>query len=311
MNRQSVAAPRPLPLAGLAVSAALRNADGARLRWPSGSGRGSTRGAMTSDRPRETGENPGGRRFWERLGAEFPDLRDAPSTASYRRDEQALLRRYLPALDGCRLLKTDLWDEAKNTRILHWAASQGAIAFGVDISRPIVERAIGESGGAALHAAVADTRALPFADGSFDAVYSMGTVEHFAETDAAVREIFRVLRPGGRAIVGVPNRHDPFLRPLLVAALRSVGLYAYGYEKSYSRRDLRRLLEQAGFRVVAESGVLFMPGGLRMLDLACHTWWPRLAWAPAVAVHAFAAVTSAMPALRRHGYLLASVGERP
>ena len=45
-----------------------------------------------------------------------------------------------------------------------------------------------------------------------------------------------MLKPGGRAIVGVPNRYDPFLRPLLATVLQAVGLYGYGYEKSYSRR---------------------------------------------------------------------------
>ena len=87
-----------------------------------------------------------------------------------------------------------------------------------------------------LNGLVSDVRALPFPAASFDVVYSMGTIEHFAESDTALQEIFRVLRPGGVAIIGVPNRWDPFLRPLLVALLYRVGLYGYGYEKSYSRR---------------------------------------------------------------------------
>jgi hypothetical protein len=82
--------------------------------------------------------------------------------------------------------------------------------------------------------------------------------------------------PGG-AIVGVPNRHDPFLRPILVAGLRALGLYAYGYQKSYSRRGLREMLERAGLTVVAETAILFIPGWLRMLDLACHSWCRPLA----------------------------------
>jgi hypothetical protein len=41
----------------------------------------------------------------------------------------------------------------------------------------------------------------------------------------------------------VPNRYDPFLRLLLVTALQALGLYGYGYEKSYSRRTLRQMLE--------------------------------------------------------------------
>ena len=91
----------------------------------------------------------------------------------------------------------------------------------------------------------------------------MGTVEHFADTDGAVREIFRVVRPGGRVVIGVPNRWDPFLRPLLVVLLYRLGLYGYGFEKSYSRRTFRRMLTRAGFQVTAETGILFIPGWLR------------------------------------------------
>ena len=71
----------------------------------------------------------------------------------------------------------------------------------------------------------------------------MGTIEHFDETERAVEEIARVLKPGGRAIIGVPNRHDPFLRPLFATVLQAIGLYGYGYEKSYSRRALKQMLE--------------------------------------------------------------------
>jgi len=228
-----------------------------------------------------------------------------------------------------RLLKTDLWDEAKNTRILQWAARRGARVYGIDLSRPIVEQArdaFGDEplrgafggeplraafGGEPLRASLADVRELPFAGGSFDAIYSMGTIEHFAESESAVVEMARVLRPGGRLVLGVPNRHDPFLRPLLVVFLRAFGLYAYGSEKSYSRRALRRMLEAAGLEVVAETGILFIPGWLRMLDLLAHTRLRPLERITAPAVALFAWLDRRFPSLRRHGYLLASVAVRP
>jgi SAM-dependent methyltransferase len=150
-------------------------------------------------------------------------------------------------------------------------------------------------------------RELPFRDASFDAIYSMGTIEHFDETERAVGELARVLKPGGRAIVGVPNRYDPFLRPLLAAVLQALGLYAYGYEKSFSRRALREMLERAGLEVVAETAILFIPGWLRMLDLACHSWCRPLAIITGAFVWPFAFLDRHMPAVRRHGYLLATV----
>jgi SAM-dependent methyltransferase len=251
------------------------------------------------------------RDFWAGVGERFPDLDGAPSTRYYAANERRLFTEHFPALDGLRILKTDLWDEAKNTRILVWASRQGARTYGVDISEPTVIQARAafhqEPGAHPLGGAVGDVRELPFRDASFDAIYSMGTIEHFDETERAVEEMARVLKPGGRAIIGVPNRHDPFLRPLLATVLQAVGLYAYGYEKSYSRRALRGMLERAGFTVVAETAILFIPGWLRMLDLACHAWCRPLAGVTAALVQPFVLLDRHVAAVRRHGYLLATV----
>ena len=252
------------------------------------------------------------RDFWAGVGERFPDLGGAASTRFYADNERRLFTQHFPPLDGLRILKTDLWDEAKNTRILLWASRQGARAYGIDISEPIVRQARDafQTTPAARHRllpSVGDVRELPFRDGSFDAIYSMGTIEHFDETERAVREMARVLKPGGRAIVGVPNRYDPFLRPLFVSVLHAAGLYGYGFEKSYSRSGLKRMLEKAGLDVVAETAILFIPGWLRMLDLACHSWCRPLALISGALVQPFVWLDRHVPALRRHGYLLATV----
>jgi SAM-dependent methyltransferase len=249
--------------------------------------------------------------FWDDVGAHFPSLKGAPSTDYYFECERLLFERFAPKLRDLAVLKTDLWDEAKNTEILRWVAEQGARPAGVDVSLDIVRAARrvlaphrpGFVGG--------DVRALPFRDGAVDVVYSMGTIEHFPEYALAVREIFRVLRPGGTAIVGVPNKLDPFLRPALVHLLNAAGLYGYGTEKSFTPRALQRLLESAGFRVTARTGILFIPGWLRMLELWLHARGSRLTAATAVPVRAFAWLYRRVPAVRRHGYLTVCVAERP
>jgi SAM-dependent methyltransferase len=250
-------------------------------------------------------------RFWSDVGERFPDLGGAASTAYYAANERRLFEEHLPPLDGLRILKTDLWDEAKNTRILVWASEQGARTFGIDISAPTVAQAGRAFAPGALRACVSDVRTIPFRDASFDAIYSMGTIEHFDETAAAVVEMARVLRPGGRAIIGVPNRHDPFLRPAFAALLQATGLYAYGLEKSYSRRALREMIERAGLTVVDETAILFIPGWLRILDLACHAWCRPLALLTGACVWPFVMLDRHVPAVRKHGYLLATIATKP
>jgi SAM-dependent methyltransferase len=250
------------------------------------------------------------RRFWSGVGARFPDLGGAASTEYYAANERRLFEEHLPPLDGLRILKTDLWDEAKNTRILAWASEQGARAFGIDISPPTVIQAGRAFAPGALRACVSDVRTIPFRDSSFDAIYSMGTIEHFAETEAAVVEMARVLKPGGRAIIGVPNRHDPFLRPAMAALMQATGSYAYGLEKSYSRRALRAMIERAGLTVVEETAILFIPGWLRIADLACHSWCKPLARVTGACVWPFVMLDRYVPALRKHGYLLATIATK-
>jgi len=249
--------------------------------------------------------------FWDQIGSSFPSLKGAASTRYYFECERLLFEQFFPDLKDRKLFKTDLWDEAKNTEILRWAAEAGARPVGIDIAISTATQARTVLLAHSPWIVAADIRRLPFKEGVFDLIYSMGTIEHFPDHEVAVREIFRVLKSEGTAIIGVPNRLDPFLRPMLVCILQRLGLYAYGQEKSFTQRALRRLLEAAGFRVKAQTGILFIPGWLRMLDLWCHTRAPRLAPVTGWLIRPFAWLYRRFPMVRRHGYLIACVATRP
>jgi KDO2-lipid IV(A) lauroyltransferase len=249
--------------------------------------------------------------FWARVGREFPSLKRAASTEYYLEGERLLFDQFFPPLAGRALFKTDLWNEARGTEILRWAAEQGARPVGIDIAPSTVRAAQSALASHRPAFALADVRTIPLRSGSIDLAYSMGTIEHFEDYETAVAEIYRILKPGGLGIIGVPNKLDPFLRPLLVQALHSFGAYPYGREKSFTPGELRRVLESAGFRVKALSGVLFIPGWLRMLDLALHTRGSRLEAATRALVRPFVALSRRFPAVRRHGYLIAWAVEKP
>jgi SAM-dependent methyltransferase len=255
------------------------------------------------------------RSFWEDTGEEFPAFCEASSTRYYFDCERFLFEEYFPDLQGKRILKTDLWDEAKNSRILRWAATRGAEVFGLDISSPILRGALCafQEGEATLNPRfiLSDVRSIGLASNSFDYLYIMGTVEHSPEYKLAIEECFRVLRPGGRAIIGVPNKLDPFLRPAFVSLLSKFGYYGYGYELSFSAPSFNRILRQVGFKIIDNSGILFMPGLLRMADLYCFCYMPWATRFTAPLIVPFAFLYRRFPWLRRHGYLIASVVEKP
>ncbi len=114
---------------------------------------------------------------------------------------------------------------------------------------------------------VGDAEKLPFADASFDVVYSFGVLHHTPDTARAFREVLRVLRPGGEAVVMLYHARSSHLYlgyPLVLAArLRRgegwIGRSEYfrvydGAEnplgKAYTRGEVRKLFR--GFEVIEQ-----------------------------------------------------------
>lgn len=250
---------------------------------------------------------------WDEIARSMPDFSQAPSTLYYRDCEIELFRRHAGDLRGKRFLKLDLWNEAINTRILKWVAEQGAEVFGMDISHVVSRRAHQNAlnEGSDMDLVRADIRELPYADESFDIVYTMGTIEHIDEYRHAIEEIRRVLKPGGRAIIGVPFKYDIFLRPLLVAVLEAFGKYPYAPEKSFTPAELKKDVADAGLDVKARTGILIVPGILRMADVYFHIHRIPLLWLTSALVRPFAWLEKRWEWPGNFGYLLTVVADRP
>jgi demethylmenaquinone methyltransferase/2-methoxy-6-polyprenyl-1,4-benzoquinol methylase len=136
---------------------------------------------------------------------------------------------------------------------------RGGRVVGLDFSEPMLERARKKSG--AIEWVQADALALPFEDASFDAATVGFGVRNLADLEGGLRELARVLRPGGRLAVLEITRPKGPLKPffrlwfdVLVPFAGRVlpGGKAYTYLPASVRRfpgpdDLSTLLERAGF----------------------------------------------------------------
>jgi ubiquinone/menaquinone biosynthesis C-methylase UbiE len=111
------------------------------------------------------------------------------------------------------------------------------------------------------HLAVGEAEATGFADGFFDAVVSLGMLEYLSTYERALAEIHRVLRPGGCAVLAVPNRTSAYYRVgRATAAVRAGVKRALGRPPRASERfvtnrcipaRLDAELARAGFEKVA------------------------------------------------------------
>jgi SAM-dependent methyltransferase len=115
------------------------------------------------------------------------------------------------------------------------------------------------------HAVVAAVEALPYRTASFDTILSHEVLEHVVDDRAAVREMVRVLKPGGRMVIFVPNRWYPFE----THGHYWRGTYRFGntplinylpdpfrnrlapHVRAYTRRSLLRLFEGCEVRLAA------------------------------------------------------------
>jgi hypothetical protein len=119
-----------------------------------------------------------------------------------------------------------------------------------------------------------DTNRLDFADNTFDAVVVIDVHEHLTETAPLNRELFRIVRPGGRAIITTPNGD---LRKLAVRIKDRVGMTkdTYGHVRvGYTIAELSQMLGDAGFRPGKSGSYSQFP--TEMLELGINLAYVKL-----------------------------------
>lgn len=95
----------------------------------------------------------------------------------------------------------------------------------------------------------ADLTALPFADGSFDLILSSHVLEHIPDDRRAIKELSRVLRPGGHAIIAVPFDPNCTVSPEAPAdatPAQRQARFGHPYHFRYYGRDIADRLAEAG-----------------------------------------------------------------
>ncbi len=114
---------------------------------------------------------------------------------------RALIRQALEAQPGERVLDAGCGPGFYVSELIEQVGPEGSVT-GVDGSPQMLAVAAKRNEGAPnARFAEGDLTRLPVEDGSFDRALSVQVLEYVPDTDAALRELHRALRPGGRALV--------------------------------------------------------------------------------------------------------------
>ncbi len=119
-----------------------------------------------------------------------------------------------------------------------------------------------------------DIYRLPFRDAVFDAVAMSEVLEHLERPSDALREAWRVIRPGGCIVVSTPYR-ERIQETRCIHCNQKTPVNAHLH--SFDEMSLRDLLDKAGFR--CERSTLFLNRATERFGMAGLTWMlPYAAW---------------------------------
>ena len=168
-----------------------------------------------------------------------------------------LVREQIGPVQGLRILEV----ACGRCGFVRELARGGAQVTGCDFSMAALragQAKLGSLGGSAHGALIqGDAQSLPFASACFDVIVSCETIEHLPDVRAALREMWRVARPGARLFLTTPNYANLMGLYDLYARVRHPGRRD---DQPFDRRQwipqIRNFVKNAGWKIVHSDGTV-------------------------------------------------------
>ncbi len=134
-----------------------------------------------------------------------------------------------------------------------WAGNVSPRWIGVDISLDLLLTPPKSTPKTRVNLIAGDVTRMPIGERTLDAIYIRGALHHVPDYPEALREMLRLLRPGGRLIMSEPSDDVSVYRWLRNFVYRVSACFDAETEKAFRKRELTRELEKCGFQILEYS----------------------------------------------------------
>jgi SAM-dependent methyltransferase len=158
---------------------------------------------------------------------------------------------------------------------LEMASGSGAVIHGVDLSQDLLAKAAERTRPLPnIHIHCGNAEQLPFPAGTFDAVYGSSILHHL-HLVPALREVFRVLKGGGRFVFTEPNILNPQVAFMFHFGPAKPHFGVSPDEMAFSRAHARRSLESVGFEDISVEPFDFLHPSVPASMIGTAQWLGR------------------------------------
>lgn len=192
--------------------------------------------------------------IFDRVANFYDDWYKTPLGKFADKVENSLIFKYLGYLKGLNLLDVGCGTGLYSLR----ACMAGAKVVGIDVSKKMLEIAKEKAKRLSLpiNFIEGDMENLSFLNNSFDVVLSVTALEFSEDPVKAVKEFFRVLKPGGKVVIGVLSSQSKWAKKRRQEAQKTDSLYYYAH--FFETRELKELLLFVGFKSIKIRTSLFI-----------------------------------------------------
>jgi 2-polyprenyl-3-methyl-5-hydroxy-6-metoxy-1,4-benzoquinol methylase len=212
---------------------------------------------------------------WDGYSATVASRKQSPEWAVLRTAREQHYDRFFTVSDA----ETVLDAGCGHGEYTVFALQRGARVWAIDASPAMLKyseeacRAAGVRAEGFSHQSVMEIR---YPDEHFDVVYCLSVLECISDPELALRELTRVLKPGGRLYLDVCNSRAVHWH-FLFRCLQLVGAAPKGDMRYFAPSELRSMVVATGCELVADCGQAFSPpfSGIYTADLRRYTIFPE------------------------------------